>query len=251
MSTDQHKYLCSKVGAARVHLKYICDKSLRKIGLSILDVQVEGMEKDTLISIMKSRKQKPLEDFLLAFINRSQDAPVIQAMAKLLSLLVGDAAMSAVLPFRFHKHILKTCGAIKNNLNVTKFLEEMKEYGIELSEILHISTLHNFGKECVNFVEYLIDEIITVYLNDKDTPPVTIMDQSYNPERGACYYFTPHGNQIRNKPKYIIDKVNKNYVTFQELMVSAKRNTLLCLMEDMGIYFFGFAQFMDTAMDFI
>ena len=163
------------------------------MALKLLDPHREEVEGENLISVIKSRDEKQLEDFLLAFINRSEDPHVIQAMAKLLSLLIGDATMSSVVPFTYHQHLLETCAAIRHNSAFHTKLQEMKEYGVELSEMLYISTLHNIGTLCLEFVEYVVDKIVNVHANDKDTPPVTVIEQSYNPESGVCYYFTPHG----------------------------------------------------------
>ena len=74
--------------------------------------------------------------------------------------------------------------------------------------MLYISTLHNIVTLCLEFAEYVVDKIVNVHTNDKDTPPFTVIEQSYNPELGACYYITPYGNQIRRQPKYAIDAVN-------------------------------------------
>ena len=41
-------------------------------------------------------------------------------------------------------------------------LQKMKRYGIELSELLNISTSHGFGIECVEFMEYLVDQTVQV-----------------------------------------------------------------------------------------
>ena len=35
--------------------------------------------------------------------------------------------------------------------------------------------------------------------------------ETYNPEKGAVYYFTPHGNEVRKQPVYCIDQAKKNY----------------------------------------
>ena len=102
MSTEQHKQACSITRSARVHLRYICDKTLQKNGFELLGPHREEVEKENLISMIKSRGEKQLKDFLLAFINRNEDPPVIQAMAKLLSLLMGDVTMSSVIPFMYH-----------------------------------------------------------------------------------------------------------------------------------------------------
>ena len=79
-----------------------------------MEPATEHTATENLISVIESRNERPLEQFLIDFINRTEDPDVIQAMAKLLSLLVGDAALSSVVPFRYHQHLLQTCAAIRN-----------------------------------------------------------------------------------------------------------------------------------------
>ena len=210
LTNQQHKDICTLVKAARVHLKYLCQKALQKNEVH-LDNVTEQRSTDNLKTVIKSQKQKRLEDFLLAFINRTEDAQVTQSIANLLLLLCGDATISSVVPFNYHKHILQTCAAIRNNEDVAKQLYDMEQYGIELSNALKICNLHGFRDKCVSFVEYLVDEVI--HIHNKDNPvqqPHEILN-SYNPEKGTAYYFTPHGNQIRQQPTYSIQQAKKNY----------------------------------------
>ena len=132
-------------------------------------------------------------------------------MAELFLLLAGDAAISSVVPMRYHKHILQTCSAIRNGETFRTKLEEMKHYGVELSNALLASTSHGFGVQCIEFLEYLVDAVVNTHSSDRELQPVSIIHESYNPESGVAYYFTPHGNQIRKQPKYTIDQATKNY----------------------------------------
>ena len=131
MPTVQHKQACSITRSARVHLRYVCDQALQKNGFELLDPHQEEVEKENLLSVIKSSGEKQLEDFLLAFINRSEDPPVIQAIAKLLSPVMGDATMSSAVPFTYHQHLLETCVAIRLNSAFHTKLQEIKEYGVE------------------------------------------------------------------------------------------------------------------------
>ena len=114
-------------------MRYICDKTLQKNGFELLDPHREEVEKEKSNISDKIKGEKQTEDFLLAFINRSEDPTIIQAMATLLSLFMGDATMSSVVPFTYHQHLLETCAAIRLNLAFYTKLQEMKEYGVELS----------------------------------------------------------------------------------------------------------------------
>ena len=53
MSTEQHKQACSITRSARVHLRYICDKTLHKKGFELLDPHREEVKQENLISVIK------------------------------------------------------------------------------------------------------------------------------------------------------------------------------------------------------
>ena len=90
-------------------------------------------------------------------------------------------------------------------------LNDMKQYGIELSNVLKVSILHRFGDKCVSFVEYLVHQAIEKHNKDKTLQQLHEIPNSYNPEKGITYYFTPHGNQVRKQPLYCIKQAKKNY----------------------------------------
>ena len=210
MSCEEHRELCKVTKNARLHLKYLCEKTLQKNQV-YLDQMEEYRSTENLIQIVKSRREKQLEDFILAFINRTENPIVTQSVAHLLLLLVGDAAISTVVPFAYHYHILQTCAAIRNDVDIEKKLYEMKQYGVELSDALQASKLYGFSNECVSFVEYLVDLAIQIHHTDKPVQNPSEILSSYNPEKGAAYYFTPHGNELCKFPEYCIDQARKNY----------------------------------------
>ena len=85
-----------------------------------MDQLAEQRETENLIQLVKYKQHKPLEDFLLAFINRSENPAVTQPIAHFLLLLAGNAAISTTVPFMYHYHILQTCAAITNNVDIEK-----------------------------------------------------------------------------------------------------------------------------------
>ena len=113
MSHQQHKDACLRIGSAWLHLKYLCEKTLNKTGLKILDYETQEVATARLTEEILSINEEPLEDFILTFINRTKDPDLVQAMAQFLLLLLGDAAMSSILPPRYHKHILDTYSAMR------------------------------------------------------------------------------------------------------------------------------------------
>ena len=179
--------------------------------MTLLEQTEEQRCTDHLISIVKSQDDKRLEKFLISFLHRTENPTVTHAMAKLLLLLAGDAPISAVMPFRYHQHILNTCAAVRNEKPFHNKLDEMNEYGMEISRALLKSTQYSYALECVDFVEYLVDQVTKTHVIDHTTQEPCAIPNSYNPENGTAYYFTPHGNQIHNQPKYTIDQKHVNY----------------------------------------
>ena len=72
-------------------MKYQCQKVLLEDNFTPLDLAAEAEHTRILIEIIKSKKDKVQEEFLLAFIWRTQNASLIQSLGRLLQLLVGDA----------------------------------------------------------------------------------------------------------------------------------------------------------------
>ena len=208
---DEYNKQCQKVRCARIHLKYLCDKTLQKEHGTNLDVAEEQTALDNLLLDIQTRQHPALGNFLFAFIYRTEDPSVTQCMAKLLSLLIGDAAISSVVPFRYHQHLLQTCFKVRNHQDFRDHLNEMKEYGVELSDLLRTSNFHGFSTKCVEFLEYLIDQTVLVHSHDQILQQAQPINNSYNPETGMAYYFTSHGCQVRKQPVYTINQKSKNY----------------------------------------
>ena len=247
MTIEEHKKVCKAV--KEVHMRYLCQKTLQKTEICI-DQITENRATEDLKDIVKTRNEKPLDDFILAFINRSKNPAVTQAMAHLLLLFMGDATISAVVPFNYHYHILETCAAIRNDIDIGKRLYEMTKYGVELSDVLHASKLHGFWNETISFVEYLVDQSIQVHHGDRPVQVPHEIQGSYNPESGTVYYFTLHGNQIRKQPHYLIDQAKKNYDNVPSVDDLCNKVSQ-CIIWWIWIHFFyGSAQFMDTVMGF-
>ena len=117
MTHREHESMCKSIKCARIHLKNLCKKVLQSQEI-ILSEEEEIRESQNLVSIILTRNEDPLSQFLLPFINRTVDPPVLQAMAKLLLLLASNCEISCIVPCRYHYHILQTCAAVENNMSM-------------------------------------------------------------------------------------------------------------------------------------
>ena len=211
MSAAEHKIACYSTRTARKHLKYLCDKILQKESLQQLELFAEQAHTETLILVIRQRNKKPLEEFLLASIQRTHNPSLTWEMANLLLLLAGDAPILSAVSVRYHPYLLQICTAVRNGKQVKQQLQNMKNYGIDLSNVLALSIQHEFSEQCVNFYKYLVDEVKNLHSKERKDPIPSIIPGTYNPQSGAAYYFTPHGNQICRQPQYTIEQSSKNY----------------------------------------
>ena len=121
---------------------------------------------------------------------------------------------------------------------------DMKNYCIDLSNVLAISTQHVFSEQCVDFYEHLVDEVKNLHSKERKDPVPSIIPGRYNLQSGAAYYFTPHGNQICRQPQYTIEQASKIMTMTQLWMNPVSKNFL----EGIPTYFCGFAPSMVIVM---
>jgi hypothetical protein len=218
---------------ARYFLKYFCRKLLNRLD--------EVDEEEALRRKKNKRKKKKTKDkepltwpveveeqkkeifkkevqnldttvcaFLLAFADRALPPDVMTAAAKFLLIICGDNPLSAALPPPDHQHLLDTCsGLMKGQYNLRK-LEEVKYYGIEISNLLKAAFKNDSTDFVCLFLVGLCMQVVATHQKDKKSSPPQPMGE-YNPPEGTCYYFTEHGRPLREQPYYNIPGEAKGY----------------------------------------
>ena len=140
-------------------------------------------------------------------------------------MLSGDAAISTVVPFGCHELLLSTCDDIESNIPVHGKLEELKHWGIEISQLLKLGIVHDVSGMMVSFCRYLVQHVIAIHSRNRNAPDPTPIPNSYNPAEGTAYYFTPSGQQLRKMPRYDIEGSTKyNYDDRPEVEVPCTKN---------------------------
>ena len=148
-------------------------------------------------------------DFLSKFIDDEFPVLVRQTAAELLSLLLRDAPVSTVLPHAMIPEILAKLDMLKTNeISVYSILPFLSSIGPEVEHILVEASSSPFLHCICNFLIFLCQFVFRVHENDPPCAPAIPIEGTYNPESGVCYYFTPHGNQVRHLPSY---KINLKY----------------------------------------
>ena len=156
------------------------------------------------------------------FLHSSEEHKILVSLKVLQNCSMADAPISAVVCFRYQKHLVETCSAIKNGSEVKSNLQIIEEYGIHLSNTLRISITHGCGAICANFLEYLVDKVKKVHANDRAELLEHVESGIYNPESGVAYYFTPHGSQVHKQPDFAINPVSKTYDNDPMVTVTVK-----------------------------
>ena len=204
---NNHKVRCQVVLRARQYLQLLVKCTLE--GTPVPDDQNATQEKRNFISVCQETCQDTIFQFLLFFMERdcSPDASLIQASARLLSLFAtNDDALVSVLPFKFLQDILATCDSVLQGGDSTTHLGNMKQFAVEISNLLLAaqSESQEILQLVVGFVRALVQQVFSVHSVDRPAPAPDSHEGTYNPPSGTAYYFTPHGNQVRDIPSYSI-----------------------------------------------
>ena len=119
-------------------------------------------------------------------------------------MLSGDAAMDAVVPFVCHK-LPNTCisDVCQNTVNVQSMEKLKHDGGIDIVKSLDLSIKHGCIPLVTEFWEYVQKKVEKLHKdNNRPSPPVARIPNTYDPSSCSAYYFTEHGEQIHKMPEY-------------------------------------------------
>ena len=145
-------------------------------------------------------------DTLEQFMDCSYSHETLQSLAHVLEVCVTEKPISSLINYRLLSGLQTICMHVNEGDSVS--FESLEN---DLPEIysLYKSSCHDaFELKSVNkFVEYLVSHVQYIHSNDPEIPPAKRCGE-YNPAvTGQSYYFTKHGEPVRQMPDY--DNVNK------------------------------------------
>ena len=194
----------------RSHLRYMCKKYLDKLGPNeLLEQDEEGARSLYLLNLANRMGEPDLYNILACFLQQTQDKEYLYSLSRVLHMLSGDAAMSSVAPFPSHVTVLLACQNLDNPHSLNLYLEDLKKYSVDLAELIHMSVKHHCTEITKKFLQLLISNIETVHHQNRDAPPAQEQPNTYNPQGGIAYYFTPYGNKLRDMPTYEVNGNSK------------------------------------------
>jgi hypothetical protein len=163
--------------------------------------------KENLLGILEWACVPGYSEFLEMFVDRTLPRDVLEPAAKLIQmLLTHSCAATCVLPFRYLPHLELCLEALQEGGLTESLMCEMELYSPEILHMLQGAEIHNQVGVVVRFLQALIDFIRKVHSSDKvvgDTEPIP---NTYNPAEGTAYYFTEHGNKLRQHGIYDLHK---------------------------------------------
>ncbi len=162
----------------------------------------ESLKAD-LFRVLADLQRSSLTEFLNMFHDRECSPDLLKACARFLDLFTRqNASVSAVLPFRFHEHLLLCCDQMCEGLSFSQTLQDMRVYCQEAADLLQEAAIDNRVNCCTSFLRDLLLFIENMFWDDRDPPEAQEIPGSYNPSLGTSYYFTESGKQLRKLPKY-------------------------------------------------
>ena len=167
----------------------------------------EELTPDDIVTIINTvNHDDRCSDLILGFIHKLFPEPLQDAVATFLQLLLRDAPISSVV----YVAKLKDIKEVMENINVDfSILDRLTDIKPAMRNLLTTSRDTEFLHDVCQFILYLCFVVEDTHNNDPDFVDPMPMPNTYDPETGVAYYFTPHGNQVRSLPKYFKDKVDR------------------------------------------
>lgn len=195
---------------ARHHLRYLCKKYLKKLKQEeVLEYEEESTLTAYLLEFVDSMAENELSEMIYMFAQHNQDEELIVCAARVLYMLSGDAPMSSVVPFMSHGLLHHCIRDVRQGKAVTKHMEEMRTYGMDIVDLLQASVKHECVDVVTKFLEFIILRIELIHSTNRPAPEAREIPDSYNPPSGTAYYFTESGNQVRRMPTYQVSGNSK------------------------------------------
>lgn len=201
-------FICKSINDSKDFLYLLCCRALKDEELFdlVADEIEEDKSKQLLLDVLTDYLPG-VKTFVAKFMQKELPPTVMVSAAKLFRLMLKqDAALSAIFPVRFHTHLKDCLDAIEASNSISgPELEKVKEYGMEIAELLETSVASNSPSDVIVFIRELVQSVQTLHDNDRVAPPPKPIPGTYNPPSGTAYYFTEHGQKLREMPNYVVN----------------------------------------------
>ena len=204
------------VRRARDYLYFLICNVLQEddFQLSVSDLEVNDQQ--NLISALDIFGYEGIKDFMVKFIEQELPPQVQVQTAKALKVIMKrDYAVSNLLPVGYHPQLKECLEAIETSSpGFERKIQGIRQFSVEIAELLLGAIASDTVAEVVSFVRGLLQFIEDVHSQDRETADPLPIPGTYNPPSGTAYYFTEHGQKLREMPTYNV-KDSKNTETYR------------------------------------
>ena len=194
------------VRQARTHLRRTCR---RYLCIDIGDTPADYNQEAENDNLLHNCPQDPTcRLFLQTFLDGDYPAPYKQALANFFLLLSSDTSVTTVLPPIYHSTVLAATASLQLR-NVCE--ETFTSFCPELDDVISEAVNAQAQGPVAQFLSFLLDFIGDIHRYNYTVPVSVELPNTYNPEAGVAYYFTPSGNQVRHIPICEVNTLNNNF----------------------------------------
>ena len=186
---------------SRDHILYHCKRALGTLGTNNeLPIEDEMTRNDKLLEHV----DEAFRPLLHLFIYHQYSVRLGKKLAILFKILSSNHSLSSVLPFRYLQDFQLTLTALRLNPNLNNAeINKVAVFSPEIKDVLLNAKGTPVMNDAIAFFEHLIERVEAIFHDCKEPDAINPKHDSYNPSKfGRAYYFTPHGQQIRDIPVY-------------------------------------------------
>ena len=150
---------------------------------------------------------------VLIFIHKQCQNRLLKKLAVLFKILSTNHSLSSVLPFRYLDQFKAVLIAMRDNANTDPCLiSKVAHFSPEIRDVLTGVKGTEHRLDAIRFFEHFVFRVYSIFQNCKEADQAIPKPGTYNPAKyGRAYYFTPHGNQLRDIPRYTMNSISANY----------------------------------------
>ena len=220
-SVEEFNLAKRAVRRARDYLYFIICRTLEHAGDDDFDDEFQLGESDlndsdhqNLVAALDSFGYEGIKQFMVKFIENALPQQVKVQAARTLKLVTKrDYAVSNLLPFGYHPQLKECLDAVETSSpGFERKIQGIRNCAQEVADLLLDATATDTVLEVVNFIRALLQFVEDVHSQDRETADPVPIPGTYDPPSGTAYYFTEHGQKLREMPHYkVSDSANETY----------------------------------------
>ena len=200
-----HKDVCRNIKVARDYLYLLCYRVLKE-EFDLVENESKEMSGHSALVASLAFSSEGVSKFITMFINKELHPLVMTKSAEFMKLLLKqDAALSQFFPFRYHDHLNECLAAVEASSDgASTLIKGVELYDCAMADLLFASTESDNPEVVVIFLRELLQSVLKIHELDRPAAPANPIPGTYNPPSGVAYYFTEHGQKLREMPSYLL-----------------------------------------------